>query len=125
MIIGRDGFYCLSLFIFGGIMRNERKFAYQNRRIADLEAYVKDLEAENKMLSLEIEHHKKIILSKDQEIEAISQSMISLKEIYDKGIHDNYELKLRLQQAIAKADSVFGEYSAKIEAFINRIKNER
>lgn len=106
-------------------MRNERKFAYQNRRIADLEAYVKDLEAENKMLSLEIEHHKKIILSKDQEIEAISQSMISLKEIYDKGIHDNYELKLRLQQAIAKADSVFGEYSAKIEALINRIKNER
>lgn len=106
-------------------MRNEKRFAYQSQRIAELERQVKSLEAENKSMQCEIDRYKKIILSKDNAIDTLRRKAIVLKEHYDNAMHDAAELVSELQLAIYQADCLREKYKKEMRTLLNRIRCDK
>lgn len=103
-------------------MRNEKKVAFQNQRIAELEKQVRCLEAENKSIQQDIDRYKNIISSKDEVIETLRKEAFESKEQYQESLRDILELKANLRAAVSQIYDVRVKYEKEVTALINRIK---
>lgn len=106
-------------------MRNEKKIAFQSRRIAELEKQVKSLEAENKSMERDIERYKKIISLNNTTIDKLNEQVIAMKNRYVSAISEATELNAHLKSIIDSARYTRNEYEQEIAALINRVKHRK
>ena len=103
-------------------MRNEKKIAYQDKYISELEQQVKSLESEIKSMEKDIDYYKAIIISKDKTLEALQFKTAKYKESYDAEMQEIFELKSNLESAIRDAKSSREKYEKETKALIDRIR---
>ena len=115
----------VSPFVLEERMKNEKKVAFQSKRIAELEKQVKCLEAENKSMEKDIDRYKKIISSKDVVIGSLQSKAAEYKKCHDAEMHEVFELKANLRTAISDAKASRAKYEKEMKSLIDRFRKRK
>lgn len=104
-------------------MRNEKKLAFQSSRISELERQVADLEAENKAISLENEHIKRLLVEKNNSTAALMEKINEMQATYSENIAEVHRLQDCFNDAISKVKSIKSKYEKDAQTLISRIRH--
>lgn len=105
-------------------MNKERKELLLERQIAELEQQIECLHTTNELLEQEVEDNKRVILTKDKEIEELHKQFESFTKEREEAINEIAELRTKLMDELNKAVSTKLAFEKEVSVLISRIKRQ-